>query len=133
MYCGKCGKEIPDDGAPCPFCGDKTIRYTSPQISREPEQMNVQKRKKTLFSNPKKMNRGVLILLAAAVAIVMFNSGKSGASSPEKAVVNKMTAVFEHDVGDLIKYSTYNETCQKELGNSMYDVNEVKQQLNNEY
>ena len=133
MYCGKCGREIPDEDLSCPYCGDKTIRYAKPQLVRESAQPKVEKKRGFLFSPQKRKNRGILILLIAAAAIALFYNSTDGSPDPREAV-EKMTEAFQqYNVNAIIEFTTYNETCQKKLGNSQYNVSELKNQLEKEY
>ncbi|HOJ47343.1 MAG TPA: zinc ribbon domain-containing protein [Bacillota bacterium] len=134
MYCGKCGQETADINKPCPNCGDKTIRYEHPQIEREPAVPDAQKKKRALFEPARrKKNRGVLFLIIIVAAIVLFYNSTDGAGSPEDAVRKLNDAFRSNNVGAMIEFTTYNETCQKALGNSLYNVKELKSQLEKAY
>lgn len=133
MYCGKCGKEITDIDKPCPNCGDKTIRYEHPQAVREPTVPNAQRKKSVLFEPARRKNRGVLILIIIAAAIVLFYNSTDGAQSPEDAVKKLNDAFKNNNVSEMIEFTTYNETCQKALGNSQYNVKELQSQLEKAY
>jgi hypothetical protein len=133
MYCGKCGKEITDVDLPCPNCGDKTIRYANPQIDREPVYPKAKRKKSVLFESGARKNRSVLILIVIIAAIALFYNSTDGSQSPEDAVEKLTEAYQKFNVNTLIEFSTYNETCQKKLGNVQYNVAELKNQLEREY
>ncbi len=134
MYCGKCGKEITDINLPCPHCGDKTIRYEKPPVIREESVLQKPQRKKSvLFEPTKRKNRGIFILIIVATAIAFFYNSTDGSKSPEDAV-EKLTEAFQsYNVNQMIEFTTYNETCQKALGNSQYNISELKNQLEGDY
>lgn len=133
MYCGKCGKEITDMDLPCPNCGDKTIRYEKPPSILEEPERKPKRKKSVLFQPVKRKNRSVLILIIIAAVIAFLYNSTDGSKSPEEAV-EKLTEAFQsYNVSQMIEFTTYNETCQKALGNSQYNVAELRSQLERDY
>lgn len=133
MYCGKCGKYISDIDEFCPYCGDKTIRYEKPQDECFNDETKRTQRKAKTIKISKKGNFYVLVLvLLIAIAFITLKN-KDGADSPDKAAKNVIAASEVGDIDKIIRFSTYNSYCRKELGAEDYNSDYLKKQLSSAY
>ena len=78
MYCGNCGKQIPDYSVFCPECGQPTgleaVRAQQPAAAAKPAHSKAKKRRV-----PWPVFAGAGVLLAVIVAVIIVIAGKSAA------------------------------------------------------
>lgn len=126
MYCSKCGKKIKETDTFCPFCGDNTVRYATPQTgkkySEDNQQTNLKNSQKTFpFIKPKRRGNGIILIIIAFAALCIVLKLK-GIATPQKTFELAAEAMVNDETDKFIEYSTLNEKCQKELGNDNYDI-----------
>ena len=75
MFCNKCGKQIPDTSAFCPFCGEKIETGTGANYVIMPDVISTAKKsEKKLSSKMIAIIAAAVVLVAAVIGIIVYSS-----------------------------------------------------------